>query len=102
MLETLVPDAWKRVCLAREDGRLEARRLQSRPRATGSQECEEREDEPPAGHEVSRSARDEPIEDVPAIHPAIVGSRRRIVAFAPGRCRHLGWARADEMEAPTG
>ena len=38
------------------------------------------------------------LEQLPAVHAAIVRGRGRILALAPRRCRHLGRARADQIE----
>src|SRR5207302_1654128 len=67
-----------------------------------AEKAEDREGEPTARLEVGAGAPDHAVEDLPAVDAAVVGGGERIVAVAPGRRRHLGRVRADEVEALAG
>ena len=48
------------------------------------------------------SLADQPVEQSPAVEPAVVGGGLRVVALARGGRGHLGRARADQIESHAG
>src|SRR5206468_4035600 len=73
VIEALVADARERLDLAADYRRREARRFDLRARGLRPEEREEREDQPSAGHEMPRGARDHSIEQLPAVGAALRG-----------------------------
>src|SRR6266403_2697678 len=99
VVEPLVADPGEGLGLAGDHLRREPRRLHLRERGLPAEKAEDREGEPAARLEVGAGARDHAVEDLPAVDAAVVGGGDWIVAVAPGRRRHLGRVRADEVEA---
>jgi hypothetical protein len=98
VLEPLVPDPGEALRLLAEDRRLEPRVGELAERGLDAEEAKEREDQPAAGPEVGGRLRDHPVEQAPAVPAAVVGSRHRVAPLAVGGRRHLGRARADQIE----
>jgi hypothetical protein len=87
------------VTLARDHHGIEAGGTQPRLRALDAEKAEQREEEASAGRQMRGRLTDQSIQQRPAVGAAVVGGGLRVVAVAAGRCRHLGRARADQIEA---
>ncbi len=59
-------------------------------------------EETSAGLEVGRRLANHALEEGPAVESAVVGGGLRVVPLALGRRRHLGRARADQIESQPG
>src|SRR5205823_9273788 len=98
VIEALVADPRERLRLARDDGGREPGRLEPGERGLSAKEGEDREDESAAGLEVGRRALDHAVEDLPAVHAAVVGRGLGIRPRVPAWCGHLRRVRADQVE----
>src|SRR5213593_2642 len=98
VIEALVADPRERLRLARDDGGREPGRLELGERGLSAKEGEDREDESAAGLEVGRRALDHAVEDLPAVHAAVVCRGLGIRPRVPAWCGHLRRVRADQVE----
>src|SRR5882672_2472689 len=99
MVEALVADARKALRITSDHVRHETHGLQLRVRGLEPEELEDAEYEAAAGLEMRRRVSDHAIEERPAVRPAVVRRRLRIVTIAAGWRRHLRRIRADDVEA---